>query len=207
MPLEHEEVDHSAVRGGKNEFLLSSEATLDLHCPNKKMFKQTVGNYLKRRGPDPYCGCTGGHEGERWISWVRNNWFWQKEKQGIALYRWPRPLRTAWTTSSVGGEVRRMTEPWQKGRGDEQRKISSCLKLSPSASVQEGSYPLWHSWHSPAAAVQLPPPSSLALPILRPAGAVRAQDFRIAEVKLVHPDLPRTPWLKSPGTGAKMWSF
>lgn len=68
MPLEHEEVDHSAVRGGRNEFLLSSEATLDLHCPNKKMFKQNVGNYLKRRGPDPYCGCTGGHEGERGIS-------------------------------------------------------------------------------------------------------------------------------------------
>lgn len=39
MPLEHEEVDHSALRGGSNEFLLSSEATLDLHCPNKKMFR------------------------------------------------------------------------------------------------------------------------------------------------------------------------
>lgn len=68
MPLEHEEVDHSAVRGGRNKFLLSSEATLDLHCPNKKMFRQTVGSYLKRRCPDPYCGCTRRHEGGRGIS-------------------------------------------------------------------------------------------------------------------------------------------
>lgn len=158
MSLEHEEVDHSAVRRGKNEFHLSSEATLDLHCPNKKNVQTpTVDSFLKRRCPDPYCGFKGGHEGERGISWVRNNWFWQKEKQGIALHRWPRPLRTEMLRSSVGGEVRRMNEPWKKEGGDEQRKSSSCLKLSPWSSVQEGSCPLWHLWHSPAATVQLPP--------------------------------------------------
>lgn len=38
-PLKHKEVDHSVVRGGRSEFLLSSEATLDLHYPNKKNFR------------------------------------------------------------------------------------------------------------------------------------------------------------------------